>query len=305
MLMGMPALSRRLFLSGLGLAAGNLAVRGTWATPDPIRADQDRLYQAIDEDAHASKPLFATVFVNLTYNGRFFPINRNMYWGGGWGYAGAFDHARPERPTSRKFGQLRFERLSTALTPPEGATVHAFFRVPIAAPIYLLCIGYADGPAGLRTVSQAIRHGSVTCPVTVKEGTFDAIRDARLVGFAGHNPAFDQRFIDLIRQPPTNTRCQATFAIGCCTGGTIPYCAPVRVVPALDRPGAVPLLFSDSLMTGEAFSFMAMLNGIVDRLPLPRIVDQANDEYQRVLSRHGQHHGRPFTPLARLYAGRS
>jgi hypothetical protein len=287
------------------LAAGRLALRSAWAAPDPIRADQDRLYRALDADERERKPLFVTAFVNLTYYGRFYPLDRNMYWNGGYGYAGYFDRHVRDRPGSRRFGQLRFERLSTAIALPEGATVHAFFRVPISPPIFLLCIGYAHGPAGLTAASQAVRHGSLSCPVVVKEGSFDAIRDARLIGFAGHNPAFDQRFGHLMRQPPSNTCCQATFAIGCCTGGTIPYCAPVRVVPALDRPGAVPLLFSDSLMTGEAFSFMAMLTGLVDRLPLPSIVDRANDEYQRVLSRNGGRHGRPFTPLARLYAGRT
>ncbi|HEX7597955.1 MAG TPA: hypothetical protein VF518_07050, partial [Polyangia bacterium] len=277
------------------LAAANPAV-------DRIDRDQAVLFRSLDQDVQAGKPLVATVFVNLTYYGRFVALQRNMYWGGRWGYSGYFANLPADCPVSQRQGRLRFKRTAPTLALPAGATAASVFVAPVRPAVYVVAIGYADGALAMKNAVQAVVEGATRFPVEVDGTRIDAIEDARIIGFAGHNPAFDGDLQHLLQISPTRRSPVATFAIGCCTGGTLPSCQPYRATPLFHRAAAVPLLFSDSLMTGEAFSFMALLIGLLDRQPLPRIVDRANDEYQRVLSRNGERHGRPFTPLPRLYA---
>jgi hypothetical protein len=298
------AFHRRTLLAAAGLGALDWAMRPRLAAADGaldrLGRDQSALFQGLDEDARAGEPLVATVFVNLTYYGRFVRLARNMYWDGRWGYSGYFSNLPADCPVSQRHGRVRLARAAHQPALPAGATATALFHAARPA-LYVVAIGFADGPLAMRSAVQAVVQGEPELPVQAGDLRFDAIRDARIIGFAGHNPAFDSSLKDLLTIPPVRQSPVATFAIGCCTGGTLPYCRPYRAVPVFQRAAAVPILFSDSLMTGEAFSFMAMLMGLLDRQPLPRIVDRANDEYQRVLGRNGERHGRPFTPLARLY----
>jgi hypothetical protein len=302
----MAPLGRRGFLSTLGLGATAAWLRPglAWASKKTgrLQADQAALYAALDEDERSGKPLVATVLVNLTYYGKFARLDRNMYWAGRGGYAGYFQHHHADKPASKRFGILRWREVPSPEPPPAMATARALFRAPLHRPVYVLVLGYADGPMAMAQAMVAARDADASLPLATPDGSIDAFRDARILGFAGHNPAFDVDLRAPARPAHPRTSTVATFAIGCCTGGTVPSCAPYRVVPLLTTPATVPLLYSDSLMTGEAFSFQAMLTGLMDRLPLPKVVDRANDEYQRVLCRNGERHGRPFTPLPRLYA---
>jgi len=306
----MTTWNRRGFLSTLGLGAtAGLRINRAWAADpdDRLQADEAKFYAALDADERAGHPLVATVLVNLTYYGKFVRLDRNMYWSGGGGYAGYFQTFHTDKPASKRLGPLHWKAIPTIAPPPANATVHAVFHAPLKRPVYLVVLGYAHGPSAISQAIAASQDADATLPLITPDGTIDAFRDARLLGFAGHNPGYDVAIAPGASPALRRTKTVATFAIGCCTGGTVPSCQPFRVVPLLTNPATVPLLFSDSLMTGEAFSFQAMLAGLLDRDPLPRVVDRANTEYQRVLCRNGEHHGRPFTPLPKLYAslGRS
>ena len=62
----------------------------------------------------------------------------------------------------------------------------------------------------------------------------------------------------------------------------------------------MPLLFSKNFVSGEAYSFLAMVSGIMNGLPLPTVVSNANREYQAFQRHHGNRAGRPFIAPAKL-----
>jgi hypothetical protein len=285
------------------------------APPAPWQADEQRLYAALAADQAAGRPLVVTTFVNLTYYGSCPPPDRNVHWGSGYGYSSFFSITQNAPFFHSRFPGWRFRQVHAQQRTDDPEQV-AIFRAEVLlrgraagsrdgrrVPLYLVNLAWRDGEAGLRALREALLQGRGSFVFTTRAGVrLDAVADARLIGWAGHNSLFDLPADELPELPATSERVVGTYALGCCTA-PVGRCAAVALLPHLRGPGVVPLVFTSSLMTGEAYSFLGMVDALVRGLPLPALVQRANDEYQAFQRHHGHRTGRPFVEMRRLHGG--
>jgi hypothetical protein len=266
-----------------------------FAGPPALSEDRihDTLYPALAADVKAGKPITIATYIGLWYTYNDDP-ERNLYWGALYGHktmfevaAGRYRNGRIQAhlPQDYTFVAWRRLRLVEADRDPRRIAVYEMRVAPnaewralgIEAPFVVrqVFVVYSDMERAVRDLASAAKRDEGVRIRLDDGGEIDVGRDARILGYSGHNVYYGEAcgIDDLETLEATTSRTKGLFFFGCQSY----QCAPEKFL----GENRIGMLFTSSNMAPEGYLSLGLADAIAQGWSGERLRGHLDRIYRR------------------------